>query len=161
MSDENAQEELNEDELFIELNIRRTAKHKMPLPTLGSEEAAGYDLRALDAAEIPVGGRALIKTGFSWEIPAGLSGFVCPRSGLALKHGVTVLNSPGVIDADYRGDVGVILINHGTEVFHVTPDMRIAQLVLMPAWNRVSFNEVFEKTESDRSEQGFGSTGTH
>ena len=104
------------------------------------------------------GERALIKTGLFLELPEGTEAQVRPRSGLAFKHGVTVLNSPGTIDADYRGEVGVILINHGHEPFEVKDGERVAQLVIA-RYERVAFAEVVDLSSSERGEGGFGHTG--
>ena len=105
------------------------------------------------------GGRALIPTGLQMALPVGYEAQVRPRSGLALKHGLTVLNSPGTIDADYRGDVGVVLINHGKEPFKICTGDRIAQLVITKH-ERVDFVEVEILTETDRGTGGFGHTGS-
>ncbi|MCB1107333.1 MAG: dUTP diphosphatase [Chlamydiia bacterium] len=132
------------------------------LPTYGSKEAAGADIRAFITQDIIVnpGESRLIPTGIRMEIPKGFEIQVRPRSGLALKNGVTVLNTPGTIDSDYRGEVGVILINHGKEPFTITPKMRIAQIVLAPIIQaRYREEKVLQSTE--RGEGGFGHTGTH
>ena len=105
------------------------------------------------------GARALIPTGFSMELPGGFEAQVRPRSGLALKHGVTVLNAPGTIDADYRGEVKVLLVNLGSEPFWIERGMRIAQLVIQPV-SHASLVEVEELSDSARGDGGFGSTGT-
>lgn len=131
------------------------------LPKYETENSAGMDVRAhLETGEITIepGERALIKTGLKLEIPSGYECQVRPRSGLAYKHGITVLNSPGTIDADYRGDVGVILINHGTSNFVVTDGERIGQIVFAK-YERAEW-EVAENLETtERGEGGFGSTG--
>ncbi|QVL57453.1 MAG: dUTP diphosphatase [Simkaniaceae bacterium] len=132
------------------------------LPTYGSVEAAGADVRAHITEEIILypGESKLIPTGLCFEIPKGFEIQVRPRSGLALKHGITVLNTPGTIDSDYRGKVGIILINHGKESFAVTPKMRIAQLVFAPVLQACYIEgECLKATE--RGEGGFGHTGTH
>jgi dUTP pyrophosphatase len=105
------------------------------------------------------GARALIPTGFSMELPGGYEAQIRPRSGLALKHGVTVLNAPGTIDADYRGEVKVLLVNLGAEPFRVERAMRIAQLVIQPV-SHATLVEVEELSDSVRGAGGFGSTGT-
>jgi dUTP pyrophosphatase len=105
------------------------------------------------------GARALIPTGFSLELPGGFEAQVRPRSGLALKHGVTVLNAPGTIDADYRGEVKVLLVNLGAEPFRIERAMRIAQLVIQPV-SHATLVEVEELSDSARGAGGFGSTGT-
>ncbi len=132
------------------------------LPTYGSEEAAGADVRAYITDEVILnpGESRLIPTGLRFEIPKGFEIQVRPRSGLALKHGVTVLNTPGTIDSDYRGEVGIILINHGKKPFVITPKMRIAQLVFAPVIQACYKEEECLKT-TERGEGGFGHTGTH
>jgi dUTP pyrophosphatase len=132
----------------------------LPLPEPATGGSAGADLRAAidDELVLPPGGRALVPTGFSVEIPAGWEGQVRPRSGLAAQFGLTLLNSPGTIDSDYRGEVRVLLINHGTEPFTVRRGERLAQLVVAPA-PRIRFVEVEELLPSPRGEGGFGSTG--
>ncbi len=135
----------------------------LPLPSYESESAAGMDLGAAvpEGAGVTLapGARALIPAGFSMELPEGFEAQIRPRSGLALKHGVTVLNSPGTIDADYRGEVKVLLINHGDEPFEIERGMRIAQMVVQPV-SRAELVEVKELNESARGAGGFGSTGT-
>ena len=134
----------------------------LPLPAYQSAGAAGLDLVAALPADaprrLPPGGRALIPTGLVMEIASGFEAQARPRSGLALNHGVTVLNSPGTIDSDYRGEVGVILINHGDEPFEVTRGARIAQLVVAPA-PQARLIVVEDLTTTTRGEGGFGSTG--
>jgi len=133
---------------------------KNDLPQYETVNSAGMDVRAHldDKLVLEPGEKALIKTGLKLAIPAGYECQVRPRSGLAYKHGVTVLNSPGTIDADYRGDIGVILINHGTSNFVVEPGERIGQLVFAK-YERVEFEAVEELAETERGEGGFGSTG--
>ena len=135
---------------------------ELPLPEYHSALAAGLDLLAAVAADAPVtlapGARALITTGIAIALPAGSEAQVRPRSGLAAKHGVTVLNSPGTIDADYRGEVGVILINHGAAPFVVTRGLRIAQLVIASV-ARATLHEVDNLDDTARGSGGFGSTG--
>lgn len=135
----------------------------LQLPDYHSEDAAGLDLVAALAAGVELvlepGQRALIPTGFAIELPRGYEAQIRPRSGLAHKFGVTVLNSPGTIDADYRGEVGVILINFGQEPFAVARGARIAQLVVA-ATARIAFIESATLGESARADGGFGSTGT-
>jgi dUTP pyrophosphatase len=134
----------------------------LPLPSYQSAGAAGLDLLAAVAADQPViiaaGHRALIPTGLAVALPIGTEGQVRPRSGLAARHGVTVLNSPGTIDADYRGEIQVILINLGQESFAVTRGMRIAQLIVAPAM-QVIIRETANLDETTRGVAGFGSTG--
>ena len=137
---------------------------ELPLPDYATPDSAGMDLLAAvsEALVLVPGARGLVPTGLAIALPAGYEAQVRPRSGLALKHGIAVLNSPGTIDADYRGEVKVILANLGTEAFTVTRGMRIAQMVVAPvtraAWREVA--TVGELPESERSTGGFGSTGT-
>ena len=144
------------------LPVRIVNKGRHPLPQYATDHSAGLDLRAnLDTPVVLAPGqRALIPTGLHLELPEGTEAQVRPRSGLAFKHGVTVLNSPGTIDADYRGEVGVLLINHGHEPFTVNDGERIAQLVVA-RYIRVSFAEVPDLRASERGAGGFGHTGTH
>ena len=132
------------------------------MPQLASEHAAGLDLLAAVAAEKEIvllpGERALVPTGLAVELPEGFEAQVRPRSGLALKDGVTVLNSPGTIDADYRGEIGVILVNHGQRPFSVRRGARIAQHVVQRV-EKVSLVRVDELSKSARGPKGFGSTG--
>lgn len=129
------------------------------VPAYGSDQAAGADLCAAEQVFIPAMQHALVKTGIAIELPEGYEAQVRPRSGLALKHGITVLNSPGTIDSDYRGEVGVILMNLGGDVFEVKPGDRIAQLVIAPVMRAefVATGGVLSQTA--RGEAGFGSTG--
>jgi len=135
---------------------------ELPLPQPQSVGAAGADLRAAigaeDEVEIAPGAWALIPCGFAMGLPAGFEGQVRPRSGLAAQHGVTVLNAPGTIDADYRGEVKVILVNHGEAAFVVRRGDRVAQLVVAPVV-RFSLHEVDSLDETARGAGGFGSTG--
>ncbi len=142
------------------LPVRIVNKGRHPLPRYATDHSAGLDLRAnLDAPMVLAPGqRALIPTGLYLELPEGTEAQVRPRSGLAFKHGITVLNSPGTIDADYRGEVGVLLINHGHEAFEVKDGERIAQLVVA-RYVRVSFAEVPDLRASERGAGGFGHTG--
>jgi len=132
----------------------------LPLPAYQSEDSAGLDLMAAVGAPIILecGARALIPTGLQMALPAGFEAQVRPRSGLALKFGVTVLNSPGTIDADYRGEIGVILVNHGNKPFVVERGMRIAQMVIAPLAH-AKLTEVSDLSTSARGVGGFGSTG--
>ncbi|WP_449280351.1 dUTP diphosphatase [Leucobacter sp.] len=128
-------------------------------PRYAHADDAGADLRAAEAVEIAPGERALIGTGVSIALPEGYAAFVVPRSGLAAKHGITVLNTPGTVDAGYRGEVKVTLLNTDRErSFRVEPGDRIAQVILMPV-SRAVFVPVAELPESDRGAGGFGSTG--
>ena len=129
------------------------------LPRYMSDGAAGLDLAAAEAVTLLPGRRALVATGLAVAVPAGFEGQVRPRSGLAARHGVTCLNSPGTIDADFRGELKVVLVNHGDEPFAVTPGMRIAQLVVAPVV-RAETVEVEELPPTERGGGGFGSTGT-
>lgn len=140
--------------------VKRVGEIDVELPEYQSERAAGMDLRAAvkEPVTIVPGHRALIPTGLVMAIPAGYEGQVRPRSGLALKHGVTVLNSPGTIDSDYRGEVKVLLVNHGEEPFVVKRGERIAQLVIASVV-QVPLHVVAELDETERGEGGYGSTG--
>jgi dUTP pyrophosphatase len=123
---------------------------------------AGYDLRSVEGTELPPGGRKLVGTGVSLVIPEGYAGLVLPRSGLAVKHGISLVNTPGLIDSGYRGEIRVPLINHDREeTFRVEPGMRIAQLVLVRAAG-ATFEEVefLEAGTDGRGEGGFGSSGS-
>jgi dUTP pyrophosphatase len=133
----------------------------LPLPAPASAGAAGLDLRAAVPAplSIPPGGRAAVPTGLCLELPAGYEAQVRPRSGLALRHGVTVLNSPGTVDADYRGEVMVILVNHGEGPYAVRRGARVAQLVVAPV-QAVMLEPAAELAGSARGGGGFGSTGS-
>ncbi len=133
----------------------------LPLPAYATDWSAGMDLLAAveEPVEIGTGERAIIPSGIAIALPPGYEAQVRPRSGLAAKHGVTVLNAPGTIDADYRGEVGVILINTGQQAFRVERGMRIAQMIVAPV-NAVAWNEVETLPESHRGDGGFGSTGT-
>ncbi len=133
----------------------------LELPCYETSSAAGMDLRAAIDAPVLIepGARALIPTGLIIELPEHHEGQVRPRSGLALKHSITVLNSPGTIDADYRGEVSVVLINHGDQPFEVTRSLRIAQLVVAPVV-QVKVDKVDEVSETQRGTGGYGSTGT-
>lgn len=130
------------------------------LPVYTTKDAAGADLKACitEPINIAPGERQLIPTGISVALPSGYEIQIRPRSGLALKKGITVLNSPGTIDADYRGEVGIILINHGYEVFTVNPGDRIAQMVLSQV-EQADFNIVESLDETERGDGGFGHSG--
>lgn len=133
----------------------------LPLPAYETAGAAGMDLRAAvsDDLILQAGSRTAIPTGLIMEIPEGFEGQVRPRSGLALKHGITCLNSPGTIDSDYRGEVKVILANFGQEPVTISRGMRIAQLVIAPV-TRMEIVETQTVDETSRGSGGFGSTGT-
>ena len=131
-------------------------------PTRAHAGDAGYDLRSVEEVSLPPGGRALVRTGISLALPDGYAGLVLPRSGLAMRHGVAPVNTPGLIDSGYRGEIMVPLINHDPEeTFSVERGMRIAQLVLIRA-EEVTFAEVamLEATTDGRGEGGFGSSGS-
>jgi dUTP pyrophosphatase len=146
------------------LRVRRLPHGEgIALPDYQSAQAAGLDLAAAVPLDAPVtlvpGGRAVVPTGFAVALPDGFEGQVRPRSGLAARHGVTVLNTPGTVDADYRGEVQVILINLGSEPFVITRGMRIAQLVVAPVV-RAEVAEADTLEDTPRGGGGFGSTGT-
>ncbi|MGE4221531.1 MAG: dUTP diphosphatase [Alphaproteobacteria bacterium] len=132
----------------------------LPLPGYATQHAAGMDLLAAitGAVTLPPGARTLIPTGLAIALPDGFEAQVRPRSGLAARNGVTVLNSPGTIDADYRGEIQVILANLGSEPFTVTRGMRIAQMVVAPV-TRIAWRESEALPDSERGAGGFGSTG--
>lgn len=140
--------------------VKIVNKSPFPLPHYETIGSSGLDVHAhLNAhLELRAGERALIPTGLYLEIPHGIECQVRPRSGLALKKGITVLNAPGTIDADYRGEVGVILINHSIETITITPGERIAQFVFCPII-QISWREEISLSNSERGEGGFGSTG--
>ena len=142
------------------IEIKTVNTGKQPLPVYATEQSAGMDLRA--DIEEPVVlkpfSRALIPTGLHIQLPAGYEAQIRPRSGLALKHGITVLNTPGTIDADYRGDIGVILINMSAETFTVNPGERIAQMVISE-YVQGTLVPVESLESSQRGEDGFGHTG--
>lgn len=143
----------------LQIEIRKL-KDDARVPGYMTEHAAGMDVHALPDQPILLapGERALIPTGLAVAIPEGYEIQVRPRSGLALKHGITLVNSPGTIDADYRGEIGVILVNHGSESFSVNPGDRIAQLIVAPV-SRAQLIEVSELSVTDRGAGGFGHTG--
>ena len=128
------------------------------LPVQAHPGDAGMDLVSIESATIPLGGRRLIRTGLAVDIPVGFEGQVRPRSGLALKNGITVLNAPGTIDAGYRGEIGVVLANFGDAPFAVEPGMRIAQLVIA-AVAEVAIEVSDTLSSSERGAGGYGSTG--
>lgn len=133
----------------------------LALPAYATDGSAGLDLAAAVAEPMTLapGGRALVPTGFRMALPIGFEAQVRPRSGLAVKNGVTVLNTPGTIDADYRGEVKVCLINHGDEPFVIERGMRIAQMVIQPV-TQATLTAVDDLDETERGAGGFGSTGT-
>ena len=144
------------------MRVKVINKSKHPLPQYETIASAGMDVRAnIDQAiTLPPLGRSLLKTGLFVEIPIGYEIQVRPRSGLAFKKGITVLNSPGTIDADYRGEIGVLLVNLSSEPFVIEDGERIAQLVLA-SHEEASWQEVEILGDSDRGQGGFGSTGTN
>ncbi|WP_298916066.1 dUTP diphosphatase [uncultured Algimonas sp.] len=146
--------------ISIEL-VRLAHMDGIALPRFETAQAAGADLRAAIDAPVTLapGERELVPTGFRMALPPGYEAQVRPRSGLALKHGVTVLNSPGTIDADYRGEVGVLLVNHGQAEFTIARGDRFAQMVIAPV-TQADFSVVTELGETDRGSGGYGSTGT-
>lgn len=143
--------------------VRLPEANGLDLPAYETAGAAGMDLRAAVADDRPLlllpGRRALVPTGLIFEIPEGFEGQIRPRSGLAFKHGITCLNTPGTIDSDYRGEVKVLLINHGDEDFLVTRGMRIAQIVFAPV-TQVTLEEQSLAGSTARGAGGFGSTGS-
>jgi len=143
----------------IRIAIRRLPHGEgLPLPSYATAGAAGMDVVAAESVTLAPGGRHAVATGFAIAIPEGFEVQVRPRSGLALKHGITCLNTPGTIDSDYRGEVKVILANLGDAPFEVVRGERIAQLVPAPV-QRAHFAEVDDLDETDRGAGGFGSTG--
>ncbi|MES0812401.1 dUTP diphosphatase [Roseibium sp. SCPC15] len=147
--------------MTVTLELKRLDHGKdLPLPAYQSTLAAGLDLQAAVESSVTLapGERTLVPTGLAMALPAGFEAQVRPRSGLAAKHGVTVLNTPGTIDADYRGEVKVILINLGTEPFEITRGERIAQMVVAPVL-QADIREVATLSDTERGSGGFGSTG--
>jgi dUTP pyrophosphatase len=143
----------------IELPVRRLRGDAV-VPARAYEGDAGLDLAACDAVELAPGERAVVGTGVAVAIPEGYGGFVQPRSGLAARHGITIVNAPGLIDSGYRGEVQVVLLNtDATEPFLVEPGMRIAQLVVLPL-PELEVAEADELPESERGARGFGSSRT-
>ena len=129
-----------------------------PMPAYARADDAGLDLHAAETVTLAPGARALVRTGIAVAIPPGFAGFVLPRSGLALRHGVTLLNAPGLIDAGYRGEVKALLINHGQESVTLTRGDRIAQLVVQRV-EHVTLAPVSDLAPTTRGARGFGSTG--
>lgn len=146
----------------LQESVDALKERKLDLPAYETPRSAGVDVRAMidEALTIPPGGQETISTGLKVAIPEGFEIQVRPRSGLAHKHRVTVQNSPGTIDSDYRGIIGVILTNRGSEPFVVEPKERIAQLVLAPVL-QIEWSAVEELSETVRGEGGFGHTGKH
>ena len=145
---------------MLKVQVKRVGSVNVPLPSYQTEAAAGLDLHAALPGRVVLepGARELVPTGLALAIPPGFEGQVRPRSGLALHHGVTVLNAPGTVDADFGGEVGIVLINHGREPFTIEPGMRVAQLVIAPV-TRAELELVAELDATDRP-GGYGSTGT-
>jgi len=147
----------------VSIEIKRLPHNEgLPLPSYETEQAAGMDLRAALQEDTPMtlapGKTAMVPTGLSMALPQGFEAQIRPRSGLAAKFGVTVLNSPGTVDSDYRGEVKVILINHGPETFEINRGDRIAQMVIAPVTQGI-LQETDTLPDTDRGEGGFGSTG--
>jgi dUTP pyrophosphatase len=143
----------------LQVKLLRLAHGKdLPLPAYATAGSAGLDLRAAEAFTLKPGERALVPTGIAIALPQGFEAQVRPRSGLAVKHGVTVLNAPGTIDADYRGEIKVPVINHGVEDFIITRGDRIAQMVIAPI-TIATLAEVDSLGETERGSGGFGSSG--
>ena len=140
------------------ININIIAEEDCLIPSYETAGASGADLKSKEDGILKSGERRLVKTGVFIELPAGYEAQVRPRSGLALKHGITMLNSPGTIDSDYRGEIGVIMINHGSEPFVYKKGDRIAQLVISK-YSRVEFKNTLSLTETIRGAGGFGHTG--
>jgi dUTP pyrophosphatase len=144
---------------MIEIKLFRLPHGEgLPLPRYASEDAVGLDVAAAEELTLRPGQRHAVATGFAIEIPRGYEVQVRPRSGLAMKHGITCLNTPGTIDSDYRGEVKVILVNLGQEPFEIRRGERIAQLVPAPVL-RADFVEASELSDTERGSGGFGSTG--
>jgi dUTP pyrophosphatase len=146
--------------MTAKLRLRRTGPVSVPLPSYQTPGSAGLDLCAAltETVQLEPGDRRLIPTGLIFEIPEGHEGQVRPRSGLALKHGISIVNSPGTIDSDFRGEVGIVLINHGREPYLVEPLARIAQIVIARV-EQVAIEEADALTETSRGAGGYGSTG--
>jgi len=162
-SDSNERKTAGERSPAVRIRIKRHPHaESLELPKAATEGSAGVDLMAAIEGEMTIapGQRELIPTGFSLAIPMGFEGQVRPRSGIALRHGIVVPNAPGTIDADYRGEVKVILLNAGSEPFVIKRGDRIAQLVIAPVVQSV-FDEVANLDETERGEGGFGHSGTN
>lgn len=160
MQQEHAPETLQRERSATTVRVVNKGRH--PLPQYATSHSAGLDLRAnlTEPITLAPGEYRLIPTGLFMELPEGTEAQVRPRSGLAFKHGITVLNSPGTIDADYRGEIGVLLINHGRQPFVVNDGERVAQLVIS-RYERVRLEENADLRASERGTGGFGHTGTH
>lgn len=145
---------------LVKVKIKKLTNFKGELPAYQSKGASGFDVRAQisETLELKPGQRILVPTGLSFEIPFGFEIQARPRSGLAAKQGLTVLNTPGTIDADYRGEVKIILINLSSDIIEIKDQERIAQLVVAPVF-QAQFEEVVELSDTERGAGGFGSTG--
>jgi dUTP pyrophosphatase len=141
----------------MKIKIKKLTQNAL-IPAYQTKEAAGFDLHSIEDVVIKPGERKLIGTGLAFEIEFGYEVQIRPRSGLAYKHGITVLNTPGTIDSDYRGEIKVLLINHGNEEFEIKKNERIAQAVIAPVI-QAEIVEVEELSDTDRGSGGFGSTG--
>jgi len=146
--------------LRVRVRVQHVGSVKVPLPEYQTPGAAGMDLRAAltEPVTIPPGERRFVQTGLAVAIPDGFEGSVRPRSGLALRHGIGIVNSPGTVDSDYRGEIGIVLVNHGAEPFVVEPLARIAQLVIAPV-ARAELDVVDSLDATERGAGGYGSTG--
>ena len=142
----------------MRLLVKRLDKAGARLPARAHPGDAGLDLFAAADVDVPAGETRRVGTGLAVELPAGTEGQIRPRSGIALRHGVTVLNAPGAVDAGYRGEVGILLVNHGRRTFRVRRGMKVAQLVVTPVVE-VEVVEAEALSETARSDGGFGSTG--
>ena len=141
----------------VNINVKKISENAV-LPSYAHPGDAGLDLFSIEKMTLKPNETILVKTGFIIELPEGYEAQIRPRSGLALKHSITVLNTPGTIDAGYRGEIGIILINHGKEIFNISLNMKIAQMVI----NKVEYANIIEVkdlTDTKRSTGGFGSSG--
>lgn len=142
---------------IMNLKVKKLVKNAK-VPNYAHKGDAGLDLYAVGYYSVAPGQRTLVKTGIAIELPECAEAQIRPRSGLALKHGITVLNAPGTVDAGYRGEVGVIIINHGDELFEINEGDKIAQMVVKPVYE-VEITVVDELSSAERDEKGFGSSG--
>lgn len=141
---------------MVEIIIKKI-NDKAILPTYAHENDAGMDLCSIEKKELPPNESTLVKTGLIVELPTGTEAQIRPRSGLALKHQITVLNSPGTIDSGYRGEIGVILINHGEKTFIIEEGMKVAQMIVKPIM-KINIIQKTDLTETSRGKKGFGSS---
>ena len=141
----------------LKIKVKKLS-NKAVIPAYQTKEAAGFDLHSIEDIVIKPSERKLISTGLAFEIPYGYEIQIRPRSGLAYKHGITVLNTPGTIDSDYRGEIKVLLINHSNEDFEIKINERIAQAIIKEVI-QANFIEVDELSDTERGKKGFGSTG--